>query len=147
MDGSAGSVGRIMAPLLGAPPADRDAFGVLGKAFQLTNFIRDVREDWVLDRVYLPAAGEPELARRSASPRLRSLVAGEVDRARNLFADTAPAVAATDGRVRPAIRLARAVYVRVLERIERVGYDVLGRRTELNAVELGQAVALTLGGR
>jgi len=147
MDGSAGSVGRIMAPLLGAPPADRDAFGALGKAFQLTNFIRDVREDWVLDRVYLPAAGEPELARRSASPRLRSLVAGEVDRARNLFAATEPAVAATDGRVRPAIRLARAVYVRVLERIERVGYDVLGRRTELNAVELSQAVALTLRGR
>jgi hypothetical protein len=35
----------------------------------------------------------------------------------------------------------------VLERIERVGYDVLGRRTELNAVELSQAVALTLRGR
>ena len=147
MDGSAGSVGRIMAPLLGAPPADRDAFGALGKAFQLTNFIRDVREDWVLDRVYLPAAGEPELARRSASPQLRSLVAGEVDRARALFVATAPAVAATNGRVRPAIRLARAVYLRVLERIEQVGYDVLGRRTELTAVELGQAVALSLGRR
>src|SRR5919201_593310 len=147
MDGSAGSVGRIMAPLLGAPAADRDAFAALGKAFQLTNFIRDVREDWVLDRVYLPSAAEPELARRSASPRLRSLVAGEVDRARALFAATAPAVAAADGRVRPAIRLARAVYVRVLERIERVGYDVLGRRTGLTPVELGQAVAFSLGRR
>ena len=147
MDGSAGSVGRIMAPLLGAPAADQEAFGALGMAFQLTNFIRDVREDWVLDRVYLPSAAEPELARRSASPRLRSLVAGEVDRARALFAATVPAVAATNGRVRPAIRLARAVYLRVLERIEQVGYDVLGRRTELTAVELGQAIALSLGRR
>jgi 15-cis-phytoene synthase len=147
MDGSAGSVGRIMAPLLGAPPADRDAFAAMGKAFQLTNFIRDVREDWVLDRVYLPSAPEPDLARRSASPRLRSLVACEVDRARALFAATAPAVAAADSRVRPAIRLARAVYVRVLERIERVGYDVLGRRTELTAVELGRAVVFSLVGR
>src|SRR4029078_1678956 len=99
----------------------------LSSGFSLATFSGDVREDWVLDRVYLPAAGEPELARRSASPRLRSLVAGEVDRARNLFAATEPAGAATEGRVRPAIRLARAVYVRVLERIERVGYDVLGR--------------------
>ena len=49
--------------------------------------------------------------------------------------------------MRPAIRLARAVYLRVLERIERVGYDVLGGRTELNAVELGQAVAFSLGRR
>jgi 15-cis-phytoene synthase len=147
MDGSAGSVGRIMAPLLGAPAADRESFGALGKAFQLTNFIRDVREDWVLDRVYLPCAADPELARREASPRLRSLVASEVERARALFVATTPAVAATDSRVRPAIRLARAVYLRVLERIERVGYDVLGGRTELNAVELGQAVAFSLGRR
>jgi 15-cis-phytoene synthase len=147
MDGSAGSVGRIMTPLLGAPSADADAFAALGKAFQLTNFIRDVREDWVLDRVYLPAAGEPELARRSASPRLRSLVADEVDRARVLFRTADAAVAATDRRVRPAIRLARAVYVRVLEHIERSGYDVLGRRTELTAWELGAAVAGTMGRR
>jgi 15-cis-phytoene synthase len=136
MDGSAGSVGRIMAPLLGVPRADADAFGAMGKAFQLTNFLRDVREDWVLDRVYLPAAPPEELTRREAGPRLREVVAGEVGRARSLFGATAPAVAATNRRVRPAIRLARAVYLRVLERIERGGYDVLGRRTELTPLDL-----------
>jgi 15-cis-phytoene synthase len=136
MDGSAGSVGRIMAPLLGVPQADAHAFGAMGKAFQLTNFLRDVREDWVLDRVYLPAAPPDELTRREAGPRLREVVAGEVARARSLFATTAAAVDATNGRVRPAIRLARAVYLRVLERIERGGYDVLGRRTELTPLDL-----------
>jgi 15-cis-phytoene synthase len=136
MDGSAGSVGRIMAPLLGVPQADAHAFGAMGKAFQLTNFLRDVREDWVLDRVYLPAAPPDELTRREAGPRLREVVAGEVARARSLFGTTAAAVDATNGRVRPAIRLARAVYLRVLERIERGGYDVLGRRTELTPLDL-----------
>jgi phytoene synthase len=136
MDGSAGSVGRIMAPLLGVPQADADAFGAMGKAFQLTNFLRDVREDWVLDRVYVPSASPDELTRPQAPPRLRELVAGEVARARGLFVATAPAVAGTNGRVRPAIRLARAVYLRVLERIERAGYDVLGGRTELTALDL-----------
>ena len=142
MDGSAGSVGRIMAPLLGVPKDDAEAFGAMGRAFQLTNFIRDVREDWVLDRVYLPDAEPAELTRREASPRLRELVAGEVHRARGLFAATAPAAAASSERVRPGIRLARAVYLRVLDRIERCGYDVLGRRTELTALELSQTVLL-----
>jgi phytoene synthase len=124
MDGSAGSVGRIMTPLLGAPRQDAEAFAAMGRAFQLTNFIRDVREDWVLDRVYLPDA-EAELARRGATPRLRELVAAEVARARELFAATAPVVGATRRRVRPGIRLARAVYLRVLDRVEAAGYDVL----------------------
>src|SRR3712207_3373833 len=42
MDGSAGTVGRIMATLLGVPERHRADFGRLGQAFQLTNFIRDV---------------------------------------------------------------------------------------------------------
>ena len=54
MQGSAGAVGRILAVLLGAPPERQDSFATLALAFQLTNFIRDVREDWELDRVYLP---------------------------------------------------------------------------------------------
>src|SRR5918911_867999 len=53
-DGSAGTVGRIMAVLLGVPERRRADFGRLGQAFQLTNFLRDVREDRDLDRVYLP---------------------------------------------------------------------------------------------
>src|SRR4051812_47340769 len=56
MHGSAGSVGRIMAPLLGVPERHHADFGRLGLAFQLTNFIRDVREDHALDRIYLPRA-------------------------------------------------------------------------------------------
>jgi len=52
MEGSAATVGRIMAPLLGAP--EPEAVARLGVAFQLTNFIRDVGLDWRLDRVYLP---------------------------------------------------------------------------------------------
>jgi 15-cis-phytoene synthase len=61
MDGSAAAVGRVMAPLLGS--ADAEEVARLGVAFQLTNFIRDVREDWEMDRVYLPGLPEDDLAR------------------------------------------------------------------------------------
>src|SRR3954467_8143665 len=89
MDGSAGSVGRIMAALLGVPAAHRADLGRLGLAFQLANFIRDVREDHRLDRVYLPAedrerfgVGEDDLAADVASPGVGPLLAREGRRAR-----------------------------------------------------------------
>lgn len=145
MRGSAGAVGRIMAPLLGAPE-DGETFGRLGTAFQLTNFIRDVREDWSLDRVYLPGVSEDTLARGSMTPALRDLVAEEVSRARVLFADTREAVDAVIPRVRPGMRLARAVYVRVLDRVESIGFDVLGRRADLQPWEAGTAAARGLMG-
>ncbi len=154
MRGSAGSVGRIMAPLLGAPPELYGTFVRLGVAFQLTNFIRDVREDYGLDRVYLPAAerarfgvGERELAEGAASPGLRALLAEEVGRARALFAETGPAVEGAIPRVRPGMRMARAVYLRVLDRVERIGFDVLGRRAGLAPWEIGPAAVRSLVAR
>jgi 15-cis-phytoene synthase len=140
MDGSAGSVGRIMAPLLGVGGRHHAGFGRLGQAFQLANFIRDVREDTALDRVYLPAedrarfgVGEDDLRGEHATPELRALVALEVERARALFAEAEPAVAAAPGSVRSGIRFAVAVYLRVLDRVERIDFDVLGRRAGVRA--------------
>ncbi len=146
MRGSAGSVGRVMAPLLGAPAELHESFVRLGVAFQLTNFIRDVREDFTLDRVYLPRAdrerfevGEGELAAGPASPGLRALLAEEVGRARALFAETAVAVDGALPQARPGMRMARAVYLSVLDRVERIGFDVLGRRTGLAPWEIAPA--------
>jgi phytoene synthase len=143
MDGSAGSVGRIMAPLLGVPAQHHGGFGRLGQAFQLANFIRDVREDTALDRVYLPAedrarfgVGESDLHGEQASPELRALLALEVRRARAMFAEAEPAMAAAPGSVRSGIRFAVAVYLRVLDRVERIDFDVLGRRTGIRPWQL-----------
>jgi 15-cis-phytoene synthase len=138
MNGSAAAVGRIMAPLLGAPQASH-SFARLGLAFQLTNFIRDVREDFTLDRIYLPGMEESEIAAGHASDRFRSLLAVNVQRARDLFREGAPALAAVEPRVRPGMRMARGVYVRVLDRVESLGYDVLGRRAGLPPWQLGAA--------
>ena len=46
MEGSAGSVGRIMAPLLGVPESHHADYGRLGLAFQHANFVRDIAEDY-----------------------------------------------------------------------------------------------------
>lgn len=141
MDGSAGTVGRIMAALLGVPEPLRADFGRLGQAFQLANFIRDAREDRELDRVYLPGAEPADLAAPSASPALRRLVAGEVERARALFDGAQAATAAAPRRVQPGIRMAIAIYRRVLDRVEACGYDVLGARTTPRPWEAARAAA------
>ena len=143
MDGSAAAVGRIMAPLLGASGA-ADSFAALGQAFQLTNFIRDVREDYAMDRIYLPGLDEQELATGTASASFKQALSEQVGRARQLFSDGSPALAAVEPRVRPGMRMARAVYVRVLDRVERLDYDVLGRRTGLAPWEIAGAAVGSL---
>ena len=80
----------------------------LGVAFQLTNFIRDVREDWALDRVYLPGLHEDDLARRRGdAPRCASTSPpGRAAPARcSRDADALAPRAA--GPVRPGVRVAR----------------------------------------
>ena len=147
MEGSAGSVGRIMAPLLGVSPTYHADYGRLGLAFQHANFVRDVREDFAMDRIYLPAedrerfgVSDEDFARDSATPELRALIAHEVARARRLFAAAAPAVAAAPAAVRPGVRLACAAYESVLDRVEASGYDVLGRRMGLRLRRLPRLV-------
>jgi phytoene synthase len=136
MDGSAGSVGRIMAPLLGVPEHFRADFGHLGHAFQLANFIRDVEEDWQMDRIYLPGLADADLRSGRATPRLREVVAQQIARTRALFAAAEPAVAAAPASVRNGIRLACAAYGRILDRAEAAGGDVLGRRVGVRVRDL-----------
>jgi phytoene synthase len=143
MDGSAGSVGRIMAPLLGVPERFHADFGRLGQAFQLANFVRDVGEDWRLDRIYLPAEDrerhgvrDEDLGARRATPPLRALIAQQIVRARALFAAAEPAVAAAPASVRTGIRVACGAYGRVLDRAEAAGGDVLARRVGVRAWDL-----------
>jgi 15-cis-phytoene synthase len=137
MDGSAGAVGRIMAPLLACD--DPDAVAGLGLAFQLTNFIRDVREDWELDRVYLPGLPEEDLARGAAGAATRERVAAEVARARALFARAAHVPEVCDRAVRPGMRLAMRVYDRVLDRVEAAGFDVVARGAALPPWDVARA--------
>ena len=146
MRGSAGAVGLIMAPLLGAPPELHSTVAELGTAFQLTNFIRDVREDFELDRVYLSAEQRArhgvtvqDIAERRMTDGLRTLLAGEVSRARRMFASGTILHEALHPTTRPGVRLACSVYERVLDRVEALGFDVLSHPVRVPPWQLGAA--------
>ncbi|MFD2357153.1 squalene/phytoene synthase family protein [Nonomuraea ferruginea] len=96
MAGSAAAIGTMMLPVLEATPgreeAAREPARQLGLAFQLTNFLRDVREDYARGRVYLPmedldkfGVDPDELGARRTGPALRDLLAFEAGRARDHY--------------------------------------------------------------
>ena len=123
----------------------------LGTAFQLTNFIRDVTEDYGLDRVYLPVEDRArhgvtvqDIAARRMTDGLRALLALEVTRARHVFAATSILDDALDPAFRPGVRLARSVYERVLDRVEALGFDVLRHRVRVPPWQLGAVAVAAL---
>ena len=117
MDGSAGSVGRIMAPLLGVPPRTARTTGASARRSSSPNFIRDVGEDWRLDRIYLPGRGPRALRRargatsRRGPPRRRCARWSTTRSAAPAACSPAPRPRRRARRpVRPGVRLACAVY-------------------------------------
>ncbi len=114
----------------------------LGVAFQLTNILRDLREDAERGRVYLPAedlerfgVDEAELRASTASERLRRLLAFEAERARTHYESAAPLLALIDHPSRRALAGMRAMYRAILGKIERLDYDVLSRPVRLSLRE------------
>ena len=113
-----------------------------GIAFQLTNILRDVREDAGLGRVYLPAEDlqrfhvtpEDLAAGRRTQP-FMDLMRFEAARARAYYTESEPLIAMVHAESRPSLAALIAIYSRLLEKIERSGYDVLTRRIRLSTPE------------
>jgi phytoene synthase len=137
----ASAVGLICIEIFGyRNPATRLYAERLGIAFQLTNIIRDVREDAERGRIYLPLEdlarfGVPEdgILKGAYTPEFRALMEFEAARARQYYREAEQALSPED---RPAMLAAegmRLIYAALLERIARSGYRVLDRRLSLSA--------------
>jgi phytoene synthase len=94
-----------------------------GIAFQLTNILRDVREDAENNRVYLRGA--------VVSARLKRLLAFEAGRAREYYRESAALVEMIHRDSRASLRALTGIYSRLLGRIEASGYDVLAHRVRV----------------
>lgn len=113
-----------------------------GIAFQLTNILRDVREDSEKDRIYLP---EEDLARFGVasedlkaprrSERLRELLAFEAQRARQYYRESEPLPRLVHPGSQASLRALIGIYSRLLDRIIGSDYEVLARRIRLPAWE------------
>jgi phytoene synthase len=112
----------------------------LGLALQLTNIMRDVREDADRGRIYLPLedlarfnVSEDEILGGVYSPNFVSLMDFEATRARELYALAQSELAAEDRATMLTAEAMRLIYAALLERIIKSNYRVLDRRHSLSA--------------
>lgn len=138
MEGSAAAIGEMMLPIL--DPVDAAAaLGPardLGLAFQLTNFLRDVGDDLARGREYLPREDLDrfgvDLSDRSVSPEFAELMRFEIARNRALYDSAAVGIDLLPSSSARGIRVAHALYGRILVEIERNGYDVFAERARVS---------------
>jgi 15-cis-phytoene synthase len=132
----ASAVGLVCIEIFGyRDPATRGYAVKLGMALQLTNIIRDVAADLNQGRIYLPVEdlarfGVSEDALRAArvTPAIRDLLRFECERARYYFRCAADELPRADATSLVAAEIMGAIYLDILRRIERSGYDVFTRR-------------------
>jgi phytoene synthase len=126
----------------------------LGLAFQLTNIIRDVHEDYKLGRMYLP---EEDLARYGISPSsfglreatlgVRELLRFEAERAWQLYKQGAELLNLIDEDSRGTLWLLAHTYSALLARIESQDFAVFGERVRLSRAEKMVFIAKARFGR
>lgn len=114
----------------------------LGLAFQLTNILRDVHEDYVLERVYLPeedlahfGVAKEDLGRNEATLGVRELLRFEADRAWKLYEEGAQLLGLIEEDSRATLWLLTHTYSALLARIESVDFAVFGERVRLSKAE------------
>jgi len=157
MRGSAEVFGLQMLPILGTvgPVADAEPGAeALGRAFQLTNFLRDVNEDLDRNRVYLPAdelaafGVDRELLQwchdnRRTEPRVRQAMAAQHEITRVIYREAHKGIALLAPQSRPCVMTAYTLYSEILDRIEELDYDVFSQRA---SVGMGRRLQVFAGG-
>ena len=142
--GVASVVGLVCIKIFGyRDPAAEPLAERCGLAFQLTNIIRDVKEDAAMGRIYFPqedlaqfglsaadlAAPQPDLAR------IRPLLAMEADRALDCYRSGEELIPLVNEDSQPALWVLITIYRRLLEKIALKQYDVFSERVRLTAPE------------
>ena len=139
----AGTVGLTCTHVFGfQEPRALDFAEKLGRAFQLTNIIRDVREDHANGRVYFPEedlarfnVATEDLGRSEATLGVRELLRFEADRAWQGYQEGSSLFGLIDQASRPALWLLVHTYSALLARIEELDFAVFSERVRLSRAE------------
>lgn len=141
MYGSAGVIGLMVTRVVGYSSDDAFEYAKkLGYAFQLTNFLRDIREDCdELGRIYMPAnelkyfgLSQSDIRRHSRDERFEKFMKFQITRNRKLYREALPGIKLLNWRGRLAVRVAYVLYKAILGEIERANYNVYAGRVRTN---------------
>lgn len=149
---SANPVGRLVLRIAGHDDARLDASSdALCTALQLTNFWQDLDRDWRKGRLYVPlddvdaeGAATQDLDDRRLTPPWRRVLTRVTSRTRQSFAAGRAVCDGVHGRLRYELRLTWIGGTRILDRLERVDYDVFTRRPALALADVPPLVLRAL---
>ena len=135
----AGIVGEVSAGIFGQTDARTTAYAhKLGLAFQLTNIIRDVGEDAMRGRIYLPVSElqqfdvkAHEVLKRTYSDRFSALMRFQAARAHQLYDEALALLPEADRRTQKPGLMMASIYRTLLREIERDNFQVLHQRVSL----------------
>ena len=135
----AGVVGEVAANIFGKTQEATTQYAhTLGLAFQMTNIIRDVGEDALRGRIYLPLnelqqfdVKAHEILNRQYSDRFAALMQFQVQRAQQLYDQALSLLPKADARSQKPGLMMASIYRTLLQEIERDGYKVLHQRISL----------------
>lgn len=152
MYGSAAAVGLMMTHLIGFEEGALPYAKALGDAMQLTNFLRDIDEDYMLrNRIYLPredmeryGVTEMHIAEKRTDDAWKALMQFQMGRARALFRESDKGIALLHPRGHRAVAVASALYSAILDEIEMRGYDSFKGRVRTSTVRKFSIITTTL---
>ncbi|WP_092741047.1 presqualene diphosphate synthase HpnD [Paracidovorax valerianellae] len=135
----AGVVGEVAARIFGQTDERTTQYAhTLGLAFQLTNIIRDVGEDAMMGRIYLPVAElqqfdvkAHEVLKRQYSDRFTALMRFQAERAHGLYDEALALLPPADRRAQKPGLMMASIYRTLLREIERDNFQVLHQRVSL----------------
>ncbi|MBN1580605.1 MAG: squalene/phytoene synthase family protein [Anaerolineae bacterium] len=134
--GVASTVGLISMHIVGFQGVEAIPYAIkLGVALQLTNILRDIKEDWDAGRLYLPQdelsafdLSEADIARGQVDDRWRAFMRFQIERNRRLYQEAVPGIALLHRDGRFAIAAAAELYRAILADIEARDYNVFAGR-------------------
>ena len=135
----AGVVGEVAARIFGQSQDETTHYAhQLGLAFQLTNIIRDVGEDALRGRIYLPVnelqqfeVSAKDILERRDSAAFQALMAFQYERAQGLYAQALADLPAADWRSQKPGLMMASIYRTLLVEIQAAGFPVLRQRVAL----------------
>ena len=140
--GVASTVGLMSMYIVGFHGNEAVPYAIkLGVALQMTNILRDVGEDYHNGRVYLPreelvyfGIQEVDIAEGRVTENWRNFMRFQIDRTRQLYAESWAGVKMLEREGQFAIGAASVFYQGILDEIEKNDYDVFTSRASLSAL-------------
>jgi phytoene synthase len=116
---------------------------ILGEAFQMTNFLRDINEDYIeRNRIYIPQEDldlfkitEQDISNKNISDNFKKLMKFEIKRIQDLYVEADKGINLLPSQASKGVYIARVLYSKIIDKIVQSEYNIFSSRKSLSFFE------------